>query len=855
MSYINLRKLAALVCAGLVYPLLGLINGGAGSPAELLAPAALGALVVALAWAGGSGRVRAITLGIGALAGLIAALGGATAAAWGLALAWQTGLIWACLGGMQTATGKRHRAAPPPPDPQPRAHEERGAQGVRADDTPRPLPPSPSAKRSKGAGGEGARALHHPWPLRLARALAFAAVAGGGAALAGQAEAQFAEEEFFVALEALLLAAGWLALLGCAAGGGWRQTCEASQTSQVYATPRPPPDMRWRALFRRLAVLLLAPGLLFAAAAAYQGSFYDTDPPGYPGISAQAPFLCGSVAPPADGYDGEATFAALLDLLERHPLKGPPEYAMLAIGRGDAATAAMFREALLAEAAAGRFTEPANSIKYGQYEAALRVYAYDRVRAAFPGLFSAEDAQQIAAWLAAVNRRALTVEWVDGLYSLAFGRVVAGPYENQESGAALLASLERTGLGDPALSEANRRYLAGRAGGWAARFRNNDDTYYYQLEWITNAYLQSLGGAPPPPEQVRRSIDWLVLQMLPDGAPLRYNFPIGASAAGAAYLGAQLLGDPQYLWMAGRAAEAAAFDPGFVLPQPGLVGPIAAAGRAPTVGSCLIYGDGGLPTRVGPLAPDKIVFRDGWERDSRYLLLNLRFSGWHRYKGTNTISLIYQGGPLVADSLAAERLGWLPAGRNLVRDKRIPRERTSGVLVGRSGLGAVLHRLTGLGGPWAQDPPRSAVVRDFQTGPERDESLSEIRGWRGWTQLRRVLFYHDGPIVVIDRADGPAGARAALSWSLAEPGELAGGRVALGGGAEPAELVVLGLDGADLGCERAADVLICQGGRPGRLAAASILLSGGWVGAEVTLVGGDTLQIRQGDRGVTIPVP
>ena len=67
-----------------------------------------------------------------------------------------------------------------------------------------------------------------------------------------------------------------------------------------------------------------------------------------------------------------------------------------------------------------------------------------------------------------------------------------GPYENQENGAGLLAMLEAEGLADPALSAANRAYLARNWRGWTARFRVTDDALVYQPEWIDNAYFQSL---------------------------------------------------------------------------------------------------------------------------------------------------------------------------------------------------------------------------------------------------------------------------------------------------------------------------------------------------------------------------
>jgi hypothetical protein len=56
----------------------------------------------------------------------------------------------------------------------------------------------------------------------------------------------------------------------------------------------------------------------------------------------------------------------------------------------------------LAEARAGRFTEPANSVKSTQYEAALRVYYVAQMQSAFPDLFSDQDIwDEIRFWNAA----------------------------------------------------------------------------------------------------------------------------------------------------------------------------------------------------------------------------------------------------------------------------------------------------------------------------------------------------------------------------------------------------------------------------------------------------------------------
>ena len=669
--------------------------------------------------------------------------------------------------------------------------------------------------------------------LRLLLPLVAALVAGLATAALGQIESRFADEEFFVALQALCLAGFWWWLWLA-----WRSLA-------AFA----PPMLPGRTLImpRRRVLLPVMVGSLALAALltwrTYLASFFSTQAPLYAGITPTTPFVCGTAPASPQTYDGRAVFKRMLELVAAHPNKGAPEYGMLALGSGDNAWAQQFRSQILAEAATGQFTGPANSVKYIQYEASGRVYYYDRMHAAFPNLFSSADDQQVRAWFAAINRRALTVEWVDWTYSLALGAWPEGPYANQESGAGLLALLNATGLADPSLVARNQRYLDQHPGGWAVRFRNTDDAVIYQPEWLNNAYYQQLAGGAAPPDQVRRSLEWLLLQALPDGMPLQYNYPLAESSDGAGYLGAHLLNEPRYLWLAGRALEGRTASIGYTGAQPGVEQPLDLVGQAPTTGSCLLFGDSGMPNQPGPLAPDKVVLRDGWAAESFYALLNLRFSGWHRYKASNTLTLAYQSGPLVADQLEGPTFGWLPLGRRFFRDKRIPRENLSGLLVARSGMSALVGQLTGAS-PWAQDPPFYATVTAFETGATYDRSTTTLTNWRGWSQQRTLWLYHGGPLVVYDQAAGPAGQPAALSWNLPNAAPLQGQRITLRSGAAPAELVFVGAgslqDDAERGGGRRVLALPDQ---PGHLSLVSVLLTQGWVGAEVRLTATDPPQL------------
>jgi hypothetical protein len=675
------------------------------------------------------------------------------------------------------------------------------------------------------------------WPLCIAGWAALSILGGVVPVVAVQIESQFADEEFFVALQAVHLAVFTALLI---VPRSWADRSRA----RVWPHVRPG-RTGLSAGWVTVGLCLVNASLAWPVARAYEASFYSASVPVFPGITPEQPFICGTATPDTDTPSGQETFQRFLAAVAANPRRETPEYGMLALGTGEEQWATAFRDAILGDATQGLFTGPANSVKFGQYRAALRAYYFARVSAAFPGLFSEEDSAQIRGWLAEVNQRAMTVEWVDWMYGLAFASLPRGPYENQENGAGLLSVLEAEGLAAENLRSENRAYLARQERGWEARFRNTDDAYVYQTEWINNALLQSSlpdGAALMPNAAHNRDLafEWLLVQALPDGAPLGYNHPGRVSAAEAAYLGATLLGDPRFVWWSARQIAWAQQEGLSLSAQPGVDAALALDGVSPEIGSCLLYGDSGVPTQVGPLAPDKIVFRDGWTADSRYLLLDLRFTGWHRYKATNTISLLYQGGPVVAEDDKGERTGWLPVGRSLFRDKRIPRENLNGLVVSRTGLAAVLNALNGLGGPWAQDPPHYAEVVQFETSSEADSSRTVVTDWHGWNHEREVDFYHSGPIIVVDRAHGPRASRAAVAWQLPEGAKMEGNRVLMAQSSSPMEMVLISLDPAmtieqepPKGAQ--GNRLLVRSDGEGTLTLVTVFLSGDWLGAEATL--------------------
>ncbi len=670
------------------------------------------------------------------------------------------------------------------------------------------------------------------WLKRSLLEVFFMIVAGLLPTLLNQIETRFSTEEFFVALESLGLMIFWLFLRGTFAI--WmRGKRKDVQPAKVHI---------------RRGWLLTALGLaaftgIMMSGLAYQRSFFPPVAPGFPGISNESPFFCGQAPPSQDIYQGSEVFQDLLKQVEANTLKNAPGYAVLALGTQDPKRAIEFRESILSEADAGLFTEPAGSVKYGQYLASQRAYFYPLVRDAFPGLFTPSEEQMIVDWFAAINQRTFTIEWVDWMYALAFRYWPQGPYENQESGAGLLSLLEFNQLADPELSEQNRQYLADHPRGWLTAFRVTDDAAVYQPEWIGNAWFQSFYTGKINARNQQLSFDWMKLLALPDGSPLRYNHLGALEFANNAFWGANLLGDETLLWLAGRALGHLATNPAWLKAQPGIENNLVEIGRSPTIGSCLMFGGSGLPTQPGPLAPDKIVFRSGWEPDAMYMLLNLRFTGWHRYKATNALMQIYQNEPLVVENTVGENFGWLPVGRSLFRDKRIPREKLNGLQIAKTGLAAAIYRLTGMGGPWAQDPPFYAEVTHFETTPEFDSSTTVITDWHGWRHQRTIYFYPEAVIIILDDAQGPEGHPAALTWHLVGDGIPEDNRFSLGlapeNGTSP-EVVLLPINGEQLDIRPGNLQADLQGFRveykapnSGSLQTVTIFLFDDWVGAQV----------------------
>ena len=704
-----------------------------------------------------------------------------------------------------------------------------------------------------------ARTVHSLFRSRWASLLAgllFAGVMSLGLAGVSQLIKQFSDEEFFVGVE-LVSSAGWCFLFWLLSGWMLRYRQIPGRLSLPFAPV-------WIILPTGLAFLALS----YLIYTGYQGSFAPKDAPIYAGISSQNPFLCGPVQSTADSqtYQGGKVFDDLVTQIASNPNKRTFELGMLAYLSEDPRWADEFHQAILQDARSQLYTGPANSVKYGQYLAAQTFYDYLKVVKKYSGLFSEGEQKEISDWFAAANRRATTVEWVDWMYALALGEWPKGPYMNQENGAGFLALLESQGASTSNQSQQNRAFLDTHAYGWLKRFRNTDNSISYQVNWINNAFFESLyfNNSSQSADVLQRrdlAFQWLLLQAAPDGSPVGYN-PEPLSLAGTAYLGAQLTGRADLLWLAGRSLEYAKETGESLWAQPGITGPLNLNGTSPNVGSCLIYGDSGMPNQVGPLAPDKIIFRSGWDPADSYMALNLRFTGWHRYKASNSVISIYSGEPLVVEQTNGAIPAWLPVGRSAFRDKRIPRENLNGLVIEKSGIAEFVYLLTGVGGRWAQDIPYYAQVDKFTPGEKMDQSVTTLTGWDGWTQTRSITFVHHGPILISDTAFGKNGDEAGITWHVITPAtpapETSSNRIRIGQSGK-SEMVLLYSSGeviqqAEQFSEGKGISIRYQSDTPSEVQLVTVILNEAWSGAKVQQSGANSVTITKDGQTLTLPI-
>ena len=493
--------------------------------------------------------------------------------------------------------------------------------------------------------------------------------------------------------------------------------------------------------------------------------------------SNEEPFTCYSLADKGSmGNISSYTKKDLISFLKSKPNKTIDIFAVLYLLTEDEKWANKFKELLLDDARNSKFIGVSGSVKAWQYEAMIHAYYYLLLTEKYPDLFSNSEKDLILDWFKDINEQTFKAGWVDYIYGFLFKKMPEGPYVNQEIGTGLLSVLSEV-LKEkyPDLAKKDIEYINNHGVGWKGNFRNPDDgIVYHQHIWIKNAYMMAKYGGQNEyliSNNSRNSFEWILLQWPPNGMSPAYNVPVDNTPFDIMVLGANLFNDGRYLWLAERMLDDEMKNMDRKIDH--IIGveywnnsltPV-----KPTVGSCYLLGTTGIAQKPGPLKPDKIVFRDGWDNDSLYALLNLRFSGWHSYKATNCFVDIMYGKPFVVEKLELKEHPWLPKGKADHRDKKIDRTELNGFQIEKTGLEKIIYEITGFGSPWAQDPPRFAEVVAFNSTPLADYAITKISDWHGWEHQRASVLVKDknNPfLAVFDYAKGDAPKKVGITWQL-----------------------------------------------------------------------------------------
>jgi hypothetical protein len=164
----------------------------------------------------------------------------------------------------------------------------------------------------------------------------------------------------------------------------------------------------------------------------------------------------------------------------------------------------------------------------------------------------------------------------------------------------------------------------------------------------------------------------------------------------------------------------------------------------------MIESPGGLTQRPSKIRPDKIVFRGGWENDSLYALMNLRYDGYHGYRATNCMITLHYGVPFVVEDIVKRKREWLPEGRKLVRDDDIERYRLNGFYIREPSLYRVINRMDIFRNRYFQTLPRHTKNNVFIKKENFDLSITEIVDWLGWDNKRICIRMGNDYIIVFD---------------------------------------------------------------------------------------------------------
>jgi hypothetical protein len=377
------------------------------------------------------------------------------------------------------------------------------------------------------------------------------------------------------------------------------------------------------------------------------------------------------------------------------------------------------------------------------------------------------------------------------------------PYDNQEIGVGcniLLSQLLKEK--DPELAQKLVELCDSRVIGWEIKNGNPDDTQFYTPIWVNTLYFYCIYRPKLDwlrSENCRHTFEAFLHQMPGNGLGSVYNWMFTYSYPALMALGAHIFKDGRYKWMANRLLTERLEERN--LRHEYLVSKISLndverlpeeernvvkteierlgcydhvwEGLSdnlfhlwlywddelipvmPSEGSMILEksaGQGRWPYDPQPSLSEKIVFRQGWQDDDMFALLNI-WGGQntpynetvsHRYPGSNEIITLVYGEPFVIQNTNV-----------LTRDVNIKREELNAFNIK-------------VNGKWINSLEKTynARVHCFERLYMADFSKTTLYEYFGWLNERACMMVRDGYFVVFDYCSGPEKAEVGIRWHL-----------------------------------------------------------------------------------------
>jgi len=466
----------------------------------------------------------------------------------------------------------------------------------------------------------------------------------------------------------------------------------------------------------------------------------------------------------------------IIPYIKSYAEEGVIKNGLLYLITNDSIYGESFKKQLINEMNSSKLIDQTLTHKGGQYLMGMKAFYFNEVSNFNPHLFSNKEKEFIQKQFENSVNQIFQPILIDYVYSKVFGKKLDGVYYNQEIGLGSLSIISKVIRNDTQIKQI-REYVLENANGWSTNFRNVDDSEFYHHLWLNNAYLMyySFPEMFNNRRNINMSFDWLLAIYPPKGYPPMINSYSPTAYLDSIIIGEKLTKNPSYRWLLletierfkeeldrNEQIESAKFFLGtrYIMELEGK------SAITPNYGSCLIFGKTGSVNNPSGLSIDKIALRDGWGDDSLFILLNLRYTGWHRYKSTNSIIQVVYNEPIIVEDIISKKDYWLPKGRWIYRDKKIDRERLNGALIKKRGIDLFIHNLFGFESEWNQNLPHLSELIFFKSSAEVDESRTKIQ-YANWNHTRDIKLFKKKFILVFDYLESNnLNNKNGISWHL-----------------------------------------------------------------------------------------